>query len=152
MDDPFYQEVEVQFPLNRVVSAGKVNRLLKSAGATLFYDVYGFKRETEVPDWQSECFADVYLYFQGQSADAQESIDHVVLRYPMASIGTEYIEKFCSLAQEISVAFDVTAELDGEVIDSDLLRAYLESIAARIMEDWGEEPGSMGLAILIETN
>ena len=152
MEDPFCQEIIVQVILKEVNSAGQVNRILKSAGAKLFYDVYGFERADIAPEWQSECFADVHLYLDGETVDARDSVDRVDLIYPMASIGTEYIQKFCTLVDDIALRFEATAKVDGNEISGRDLLSYLDVVATQIMTDWGEEPGSKALAILIETS
>ena len=152
MDDPFFQEVTVQIGLNNSISAGHLNREMKSACATLFYDVYGFQRTDTVPEWQSECFADVYLYLNGKSVDALGAVDRIDLAYPMATIGTEHINSFCTLVNQVAKRFGASVEVNGEVVTEPELLAHLDAIATQILMDWGEEPGSRSLAILIEAS
>ena len=59
--------------LPRVVSAGEGNRLFRSLGAALFYDVYAFLARESEP-WQSESILNVHLLKDGQEVDARVSI------------------------------------------------------------------------------
>lgn len=151
-DDPFYQMVHVELELGKNFSAGRVNRIIKEAGGTLSYDVYGFKRTDKAPVWQSGSYLYLSLYSDGERVDAQEAADKIVLEYPMATIGSEFISKFADVAEKLASAFEVKALLNGKVCDRDGLIAHCEDIVSRLMSEWGEEPGSESLRIMIEQN
>ena len=152
MSDIFHQTVEVELVLPSIVQPGRSNRLFKELGAYLNYDVYSFKRKAAGPEWQSESFIHVHLFLNGEKVDAQDSIDRVVLRYPLATIGSEYISEFANQACTIAKVFCSAIKLFGvEVTDAELI-AYCESCVSDLMENFGEEPGSRNLAILIESN
>lgn len=151
-NDPFYQIISVSFKLGKQYSAGEINRILKEAGATLHYDVYGYKRSNKGPIWQSESYIYVTLFCKGKEVDAQESIDKIELQYPMATISSEYISKFVDAVMELASIFDVAALLNGKPSDKKSLISYCENIVTVLMNEWGEEPGSKSLRILIEQN
>ncbi|MCG7928912.1 MAG: hypothetical protein N0E44_02535 [Candidatus Thiodiazotropha lotti] len=151
-NDPFHQIVSVFVVLGKQYSSGEINRIMKESGATLHYDVYGFERAEKGPVWQSESYIYVALFCDGNEVDAQESVDKIELQYPMATIGSEYISKFADTVVNLSSQFDVDLILDGKPIDKSELIAHCENLATELMREWGEEPGSETLRILIEQN
>ena len=150
--DPFHQMVSVRFNLARLISAGALNRIMKELGATLHYDVYGFDRVDEHPIWQSESFAYVTLYRGGEIVDAQEEVDSIALEFPLATIGSEYIPRFVELVEKLSSACDASPEIAGEICSARQILEHLDSLTTSLLEDWGEEPGSKSLRVLIETS
>ncbi len=152
IDDQFHQIVSVVIPFGRVHSSGEVNRIFKTLGATLHYDVYGFDRLEKGPVWQSESYAYTVLFCQGNEVDAQEQSDSVELQYPLATIGSEYIENFAELTERVAAAFNTKAILDGKPVDKQSIISWCESLTSNLMSEWGEEPGSQTLRILIESN
>ncbi|WP_323774420.1 hypothetical protein [Alcanivorax sp.] len=152
MNDPFNQIVSVVIELGRLYSPGEINRIMKESGAVLHYDVYGFDRTEKGPIWQSETYIYVALFCEGEEVDAQESVDKIELQYPMATIGAEYISKFSDTTLNIASKFDSEVLLDGKAIDKEALVSHCESLITELMNEWGEEPGSQTLRILIEQN
>lgn len=150
-DDPFFQSVSVSIPFEQEYSAGKVNRILKSLGATLYYDVYSFDRSEKGPIWQSESFAYTDLFCKGVRVDAQETSDCLELIFPLATIGSEYIGKFTELVEKCAEAFQATPLYKGEVTSKERLLSVCDNFVSRLMAEWGEEPGSESLRIMIET-
>ncbi|UWQ03520.1 hypothetical protein K3X44_15485 (plasmid) [Aliiroseovarius crassostreae] len=150
--DPFHQEIEVSIRLSARQEPGTLNRILKSLGAILHYDVYSFPRSSPGPNWQSENLASVYLFCDGKEVDAQEKVDQIQLRYPLATIGAEHVNSFASLVAKLSNAPQAEATLDGRVVDADGIVQHCDGLASDLMEQWGEEPGSKSLRVLIEEN
>lgn len=151
-NDPFHQIVSVFVELGKQYSSGEINRIMKEAGATLHYDVYGFERVEKGPVWQSESYIYVALFCDGNEVDAQESVDKIEFQYPMATIGAEYISKFTDIVVNLASEFNANILLNGIVIDKSALIAHCESLVTELMSEWGEEPGSETLRILIEQN
>jgi len=150
-NDPFHQMISVELKLEKQYSSGEVNRIMKEAGATLYYDVYGFERPEKGPVWQSESYIYVTLFFNSKEVDAQECANKIKLQYPMATIGSEYISKFANTVALLSSHFDVPITLDGKHTDKNGLIYYCENVVTELMNEWGEEPGSEALRMLIET-
>lgn len=151
-NDQFYQLVSVMIPFGVRHSPGKINRIFKSLGATLHYDVYGFNRLEKGPIWQSESYVYTTLFLEGIEVDAQEESDSVELQYPLATIGSEYIEKFAELVERVAAAFDSEALLDGKPTNKKSIISWCENLTSNLMDEWGEEPGSQTLRMLIESS
>jgi len=150
MNDPFYQIVSIDIGLDRQYSAGEINRILKELGATLHYDVYGFERLKKGPIWQSESYVYVVLFCNNEEVDAQNAIDKIELQYPLATIGTEYISKFVDVAIKLGERFNSRTLLNGTPVDKNKLTSYCDGLVSDLMKEWGEEPGSETLRMLIE--
>lgn len=151
-DDQFHQIVSVLVHFGKLHSPGEVNRIFKTLGAKLHYDVYGFDRLEKGPVWQSESYAYITLFRDQNEVDAQDSSDSVELQYPLATIGSEYIEKFADLAVRVAEAFNTQPKINGETVDRQSIISLCEDLASDLMSEWGEEPGSRTLRILIESN
>ena len=151
-NDPFFQMVSVSINFGRVYKPGEINRIFKSIGATLHYDVYAFERNDQVPIWQSESYIYTTLMNQDAEVDAQESADCVVLNYPLATIGAEYIVKFAEVVEKLSEEFESHPVLGSRSVDKSSLISHCEKLVTRLMQEWGEEPGSETLRMLIENN
>lgn len=149
--DPFRQEVPFDVVPSRVLSAGELNTSFKSLGMKLFYDVYAMLRDDEVPNWQSDAYASVDLYLHGESVDAQDGCDRIVVSYPLATIDSCYVPRFADLLASLAIAVDGKIVHDGEAVGRDQVVAVLNRWASDLMENWGEEPGSRNLRIIIET-
>lgn len=151
-NDPFHQIVSVTVPFGKPYSPGEINRIFKSLGATLHYDIYGFDRLDQPPLWQSESYVYTALSFKNKEVDAQEVSDGVELQFPLATIGSEYIEKYADLVERLSSEFSATPHLEGKPTDRNGIISRCESLSSDLMKEWGEEPGSKTLKILIESN
>lgn len=148
--DPFHQVVSVHLDLPRRLTPGELNRVMKEAGATLHYDVYSFDRDDTVPMWQSESYVDVVLEADGAEVDAQDAVDHAVLEYPLATIGAEYMSRFADTAFDLASRLGADVRLDAQPVDRAALLAHFESLSSELLSEWGEEPGSKSLRMLIE--
>lgn len=151
-NDPFHQIISIFLELEEKYPSGHINRVMKETGATLHYDVYGYDRTDKGPVWQSESYIYVALFCNGHGVDAQSSVDKIELQYPLATIGSEYISKFADTAIELASELNCRLLLNGEEIDRNALITYCENMATELMSEWGEEPGSETLRILIEQN
>jgi hypothetical protein len=151
-NDPFHQIVTVELELDKQYSAGEINRILKESGATLHYDVYGFERADKGPIWQSESYIYVALFCDGNEVDAHATVDKIEFQYPMATIGSEYISRFVDTVTTLASIFNVRIQVGGSHIDKKHLISHCEDIVTELMSEWGEEPGSETLRMLIEQN
>ena len=149
--DPFHQMVSVLFPLDRALSPGAVNRVMKSLGATLHYDVYGFDRDDEHPIWQSGSYVYVSLLREGKEVNAQDDCDAIELRYPLATVSSEYVSRFVDVVNKLESQLAVKPRIGGHVVNGDLVASHCEALVTELMQEWGEEPGSKQMRVLIET-
>ena len=152
MQDEFHQMVDVELVLLDIVSAGKLNRIFKENGATLSYDVYSFEKQDQSFDWQSDSYIYCRLFLNNDEVDAQDSVDKLILSYPLATIGSEYIPIFVDKVRKLADALGGSLYLDSKPISDTNLTEYFDSCVTSLMENFGEEPGSKSLAILIESN
>ncbi|MBK8287034.1 MAG: hypothetical protein IPK97_20410 [Ahniella sp.] len=150
--DKFFQEVPFQIALPKPIGSGELNMIMKSAGIELFYDVYAKRRGDKGASWQSETFANVDTLLYGERSDAQEGCDALLLSYPLATIDASYIPKFARLAAELSSSFGVPISYEGKAVDESGIVEILCQKATKLMQEWGEEPGSKTLRILIESS
>lgn len=149
-NDPFHQIVSVFLELGERYSSGAINRIMKETGATLHYDVYSFERAEKGPVWQSESYVYIALFCDENEVDAQDSADKIELQYPMATISSEFILKFVDVAVDLSSQFNASLTFDGKPIGRSELVSYCEGLATSLMSEWGEEPGSKSIRVLIE--
>lgn len=152
MDTEFYEEVAVTLALAEAVSAGRLNRILRDLGATLYYDVYSFDRPDKHPRWQSEAFASVDLTLNGERADAQDGADTIRVSYPLATVPSTFIGPYVELVYTLADRLDgVPVHYDGRPITAPELTVELERMVTELMTEWGEEPGSQTLVMMIES-
>ncbi|KZM42190.1 hypothetical protein OA92_13410 [Marinomonas sp. SBI22] len=151
IDDPFHQSVSVFIDFDKTYSSGQLNRKLKELGATLYYDVYSFKRKDKGPIWQSESLIYVVTFYDDKEVDAQDSSNRLELKYPLATLGADQITMFAKVAGNVADSFGVKPLLDGlEVTEGEIIQ-HCEDLVTDLMEQWGEEPGSKTLRIFIES-
>ncbi len=149
-DDAFHQQVKIHLPCQKAIESGQMNRIMKELGAKLYYDTYAFPRFENGPNWQSETYAGVHLFYDGSEVSAQDSIDTILLVYPLATIGSEYMVPFVKLTKKLASAFDCKLVLNDSLVSSKDILLHCEKLASDLMQNWGEEPGSKYLRILIE--
>ena len=152
LTDCFRQEVPFQILLRQPLAAGSLNVVMKTVGMQLFYDTYAMPREGDGIPWQSDTYANVDTFLGGQRSDAQDGCDRLVVSYPLATIDARYIPKFAELLEKLSAATQGELEYEGQTVTGSQVEQVLRRQATLLMEEWGEEPGSKELRVLIETN
>jgi hypothetical protein len=146
-----HEEKTVELELGETISSGRANRLFKELGATLYYDVYSFEA-TENEDWQSESLLDVALYKNANEVDAQDDFNRIVLSYPFAVRPSSDQSKVIELIERVIAAFEAKAFYQNSLFDPEKLQEDWDSCNTFLLKEWGEEPGSMGLARMIHEN
>lgn len=149
-DLKFFEQVVFRLKLNEVVSAGLLNRRLKGLGARLYYDVYSFDRDDKVPDWQSNHYLDIALLYHNKEVYAQDNVDEILLRYPFATVGSEYIQIAVDTMMDIAKSFNAPLILNGNIVLKEEAVCYLDGLTTKLLDEWGEEPGSEAINIMIE--
>lgn len=151
MSCEFHEEKLVTVRLTSSCSAGAGNLLFRKLGFNLHYDVYALAASHAEP-WQSDQIADVSLYFDGAEVDAQDDFDQIVMSYLLASRPSSDIDLFLDLVEKVTSEFDGTFEYTGREMTIRDVRSEFVSCVDSLLKEWGEEPGSESLAIMIEEN
>lgn len=149
MTDTFRETIKFDLNLNGHRSAGELNRIFHTLGATLHYDIYTFDRSEKHPDWQSESFAYIHMFLADRRVDAQDGADRLKLTYMMATVPSVFVEVFADIAANLAEKLDVDIELNGEKMTRQKIIDVLDQAVSELMSDWGEEPGSETLAIMM---
>lgn len=154
MSDDFCEEVSVNLRFNRTVSPGEVNRQLKATGFRLYYDVYSMPRPDPAPhpEWQSDHSIAVDLLMDEDEVDAQESCNALRLAYPLATIDSALIDHFLSKVHEVQARLGGELRRNDQVTNLSELSRCLTDAVSRLLVEWGEEPGSKDLRLMIENS
>ncbi|MBT9556714.1 MAG: hypothetical protein IV100_11840 [Myxococcales bacterium] len=154
MTDDFYEEIPVELHLGREASPGEINRVLRSLGFRLHYDVYALPRPGPGPhpNWQSENVVEVEMIRAGVEVDAQDPCDTIRMIYPLATIDSPLIDTFLKALHDVSEAFGCALRLDGSTVELDDVSNYLTDCVSQLLQKWGEEPGSKSLRAMIMEN
>lgn len=152
--DVFHEEVAVSIRLPLPMSPGEMNRTLRSLGYTLWYDVYSLPRPDAPPhpEWQSDILALVHLYLDQREVDAQETSDSIELRYPLATLDTTMISPFLVALSDLEAAVGGSLWMFGATTTIEAVSRHLSALASELMEELGEEPGSLSLCRMIEAS
>ncbi|MDC5840271.1 hypothetical protein [Vibrio europaeus] len=146
-----HEEKQINVSLPSVISAGKANRLFSELGATLHYDVYSFKADrNEI--WQSESILYIELKCEGNRVYAQDDFDEIVLVYPFATRPSSDQKIALNLITNIMKSFKAEACYNGKPLESSIVQEDWDLCADFLLKEWGEEPGSESLRIMIEEN
>jgi hypothetical protein len=144
--------VQFHIALSDALTAGALNVAMKSLGFRLHYDVYAKARDDKGSAWQSENYASVDTLLSGRRSDAQDGCDRLAVSYPLATIDSAFIPKFAGLVASLAAALKGHLEYNGQVVSTEQIIDILSQHATALMQEWGEEPGSKELRVLIETN
>ncbi len=146
-----HEEKEIIVNLSSRISAGTGNRYFRELGATLYTDVYAF----DAPDyenWQSETLLQMELYLAGEEVDAHEDFDEIHISYLLASRPSSDQSKVLWLVSKIIKKFDGSGTYKNKPFSPELVQEDWDACNEYLLKEWGEEPGSMGLARMIDEN
>lgn len=146
-----HEEKEIDVSLSEPIEAGKANHFFRELGAQLHYDVYDFPAAS-YENWQSESLLHVTLLFNGKKVDAQENFNGILLAYPFAVRPSSDQQKALNLINQVIAKFDGWATYQGQEFSTDSVLVDWDSCNDFLLKEWGEEPGSKSLAIMIEEN
>ena len=149
MVDDFHEDKLVTIRLTSSCSAGAGNLLFRKMGFNLHYDVYAFAASHAEP-WQSDQIADVSLYSDDVEVDAQDDFDQIVMSFLLASRPSSDIDLFLNLVERVTSEFGGTIEYAGRVMTIGDIKSEFMSCVDSLLKEWGEEPGSESLALMIE--
>ncbi len=149
-NDIFHQVVSVQLKTNKI-NSDEISKKLIALGADYINDTYIFYRKERGPLWQSNAILYLTVSNDNENNDVKTYSKILELKYPLATLGPEYIYIFVTLVNLISYTFGTKPTLNGlEVLDSDIID-HCDALLMDIKETWGEEAGSESLKIMIET-
>ena len=148
----FHEQVVVTLDFERALTPGETNRQLRTLGFTLHYDVYSMGRPDPPPhpNWQSEILVNIDMVRDGDEVDAQDAADAIRLRYPLARLDSPMMDRFVEVVEAVQARFGGKLYIDGKVVNCAAISAMLTACASELMQEWGEEPGSEILAMMIE--
>ncbi|KJG03924.1 hypothetical protein UB33_21635 [Photobacterium angustum] len=146
-----HEEKEINIALPEPMGAGKGNRLFRELGAKLHYDVYDFAAASS-ENWQSESLLHVKLKFNGKEVDAQENFNLISLAYPFAVRPSSDQQKALNLISKIISKFNGNATYQDQEFSVSTVQSDWDLCNDFLLKEWGEEPGSQSLAIMIQEN
>lgn len=146
-----HEEKTVELLLDELITPGKANRLFKELGATLHYDVYSFEA-SENENWQSESLLHVALFKNNEEVDARDDFNKVSLSYPFAVRPSSDQGNVIALIQNVIASFKAEAFYQNKPFDPNRVQEDWDCCNTFLLKEWGEEPGSMGLARMIHEN
>lgn len=146
-----HESKQVEIILPKVISAGEANRLFRELGATLDYDAYSFYAENPEP-WQDDCVLSVDLLKNSIEVDAQDDFDQINAIYLFASNPSCNQTEALNIIEKMIVAFNGKAKYEGYPFTRDNVQTDWDSCNDYLLKEWGEEPGSESLQIMIEEN
>lgn len=146
-----HEEKSVTILLDDLCTAGQGNILLRGLGFTLYYDVYSFDARQSEP-WQSETIASVFLFHDDVESDAQDDFNRLSLSYLLASRPSSDIDVFLALVERVATAFQGRLVYNGRPATVVDIRKDFVFCVDFLLKEWGEEPGSESLRIMIEEN
>lgn len=133
------------------IEAGKANRVFRELGATLHYDVYSFDAEHSEP-WQSESLLSIDLRLDGVEVDAQDDFDQIDVIYLFATRPSSDQRKALLLIEKIINKFSAACEYGGKCFSVSEVQDEWDVANDFLLKEWGEEPGSESLRIMIAEN
>ncbi|MBQ0806994.1 MAG: hypothetical protein KBT55_03395 [Porticoccus sp.] len=146
-----HEEKEIAISLDQIIAAGQGNRLFRELGAKLHYDVYDFPASS-FENWQSESLLHVKLLFDGKEVNAQENFNGISLLYPFSVRPSSDQQKALNLINQIIAKFDGIATYKNQDFSVGCVQSDWDSCNDFLLKEWGEEPGSKSLRIMIEEN
>jgi hypothetical protein len=154
MDYTYLHELEVVKLRSRLPRP--VEELLPvftSQGFTLHDDVVSLDRTGKLPPWQHPSVVEVEVLHKGDEVFGfGEGVwDTIELRYLFASLPIEYVNQFIDVVATTSDRLEITPEFEGQEIAVDALRLRFAGIRNELLSATGEDAGSEGLAILIQS-
>jgi hypothetical protein len=146
-----HESKTVQIMLDKIMNAGKANRIFRELGAKLFYDVYDFEAN-EHENWQSESLLGITLKLNGIEVDAQDDFDEIEASYLFASRPSSDQNKALDLIQILIKKFNGKGIYQGADFNMAEVQMDWDKCTDFLLKEWGEEPGSKSLSIMIEEN
>lgn len=144
-----HEEKVITASLSKTIEAGEGNRLFRELGAKLHYDVYDFPAFSH-ENWQSESLLHVTLLLDGEKVYAQEDFNGFLLHYPLAARPSSDQQTALKLIVVVVNKFGASAIYNGHVFSESAVQSDWDSCNGFLLKEWGEEPGSKSLSIMIQ--
>ncbi|MFL0801207.1 MAG: hypothetical protein K6L80_12200 [Agarilytica sp.] len=92
------------------------------------------------------------LFKNNEEVDAQDDFNKVILSYPFAVRPSSDQDNAITLIHNVIAAFKAEAFYQNEQFDPNKVQEDWDLCNTFLLKEWGEEPGSMGLARMIHEN
>lgn len=145
------EQVELRSPNSRSLS--ELPTTFKQLGFTIHDDVLCLDRIGKVPPWQHCSIAEVEVQRNGEEVFGfdEGDWDLIRLKYFFATVPYELAERFIAAALAISRNLLLPVRYDSSEVDEAFLRQQFAKVRADLLAETGEDAGSEGLAILIQS-
>lgn len=155
MDYGFLHEVEVvRFRPETPRPLAELLPVFEAQGFRLDDDVLTLDRPDSRAPWQPTSIVEVKIYNDDDELfgfDDGVEWTSLALEYIFASLPFVFAEKFATIVQVTAEKLDLIPELRGEPTDYFKLLAALDDARQELESRTGEQPGSEGLAIYIQS-
>lgn len=154
MDYAYLHEVEiVTFQSRTPRPLAELLTVFLSQGFTLHDDVMSLDRKERAPPWQHCSLVEVEVRHDGVEVFGfdEGSWDVIELKYLFASLPFDNVERFLDVVATISGLLGIPPEFRGERMTQDSLASEFSRIRDELRASTGEDAGSEGLAILIQS-
>ncbi|MEZ5442503.1 MAG: hypothetical protein R3F15_13585 [Lysobacterales bacterium] len=148
----FHEQVTFEVIPSKALSGGELNIVMQSLGMVLYYDVYALPCPERGEPWQSETIANIDTIIGGEVADARDGCEKMLVSYPLATLSSSYVGRFIDTLFALAGAVSGRVERSEAKIDREAARLIIGDCISELLEEWGEEPGSKELRILIESS
>jgi hypothetical protein len=147
---------EVEYVELRMPSLRPVSELLdefEDLGFTLHDDVVSLDRTDRTPPWQHSSIVEVEVRCDGEEVFGfdEGAWDVVRLKYLFATLPFELADTFIDAVFELSKRLSTPLIYRGNEIDANGLKARFAQVRSEVLASTGEDAGSEGLAILIQS-
>ncbi len=154
MDYAYLHEVEIvafQSPTSRPLA--ELLTVFLGQGFTLHDDIVSLDRKDRSPPWQHCSLVEVEVRHGGVEVFGfdEGSWDLIELKYLFASLPYDNVKRFLEVVATTSGLLGIPPEFKGEKTTLDSLASEFSRIRDELRANTGEDAGSEGLAILIQS-
>ncbi|MEZ6140755.1 MAG: hypothetical protein R3B84_09310 [Zavarzinella sp.] len=127
--------------------------IFRKLGFTFHDDVVSLDRPVRVLPWQHSSVVEIEILFNGKEVFGfdEGKWDTIRLKYLFATLPYELADMFVETAIAVGKELCLPLRHAGVTIDETSLRQRFSIIRMELFDNTGEEPGSEGLAILIQS-
>lgn len=154
MDYSYLHEVEaIEFRAKKPRPRSELLGVFLSQGFNLHDDLVSLDRTGKVPPWQHSSIVEVEVQLHGNEVFGFEDgdWDKVILKYLFASLPITCAKAFIRVVNLTGEKLGIIPVYKGNEFDQDFLEGEFKRVQEDLISETGEEPGSEGLAILIQS-
>ncbi len=154
MDFNYLHEVEsIEFTAETSRPLAELPKLFTGLGFTIHDDVLSLDRRGRVPPWQHPSIVEVEVRHNGEEVFGFEEGEWntISLKCLFATLPFDAIVMFIEVVDSVSNALGILATYRGSMVTARSLLGEFERVRDELVAETGEETGSEGLAILIQS-